>query len=183
MATPPVFTSGAILTAAQMNAVGMWKITSGTASLTTTPTQFTSVFNNTDYPNYKLFVTTTAASTSNKLLFRFLVGTSPSTSLYYGGGIGGAQGSNTTVYFERSSNAASLSITKTASSKRVSAFDIVNPNAAIETAYSGYYTDVDNADAYSWGGIHLAATAYDGFDIGTSAGTQTISYQLYGYRA
>ena len=183
MATPPIFTSGAILTAAQMNAVGMWKIASGTASLTTTATQFATVFNNTDYPNYKLFITTTAASTSNKLLLRFLVGTSPAISAYYGAGIGGAQGSNTTVYFERSSNASALSITKTATSRRVTAFDILNPNTAIETTYSGYYTDVDNADAYTWGGIHLATTAYNGFDIATSVGTQTISYQLYGYRA
>jgi hypothetical protein len=184
MATPPQFSSGAILTAAQMSSVGMWKISSGTASLSTTATQFTSVFLNTDYPNYKLFITSTATSASNKILFKLISGTTPASTAYYGGGVGGSAGSATTVYFERSSNATSLSLgAATNAATRVTAMDIIAPNQAIPTMYSGFYTEVNNADAFTWGGCHLTSTAYDGFQLETNTGTQTISYQLYGYRA
>jgi hypothetical protein len=183
MATPPVFTSGAILTAAQMNSIGMWKISSGTSSLSTTPTQFTSVFNNTDYPNYKLFLTTTAASTTNRILFKFISGTTPASTAYYGGGIGGSSG-GATVYFPGSNNLSSLILgPSTNAATRVTAMDIIAPNQAIQTMYSGYCTEINNADAFTFGGCHLTATAYDGFELVTSAGTMTIAYQLYGYRA
>lgn len=184
MTTPPVFTSGAILTAAQMNSIGMWKISSGTASLSTTPTQFTSVFNNTDYPNYKLIITTTAITGSNKILFKFVSGTTAASTTYYCGGIGGSNSSAATVYFERSTNATSLSLGPTInSSNRVIGMDIIAPNQAINTMYSGYYTESNNVDAFTFGGVHGVSTAYDGFQLETSSGTQTVSYQLYGYRA
>lgn len=184
MATPPVFTSGAILTAAQMNSIGMWKISSGTSSLSTTPTQFTSVFNNTDYPNYKLLITTTAASTSNRVNLKFLSGTTPASSAYYGGGIGASNSVDIPVYFERSSNASSLALQLTGNAAtRIISMDIIAPNQAIPTMYSGFFVEVNNANGMTWGGTHLTATAYDGFELVTSAGTQTVSYQLYGYRA
>jgi hypothetical protein len=184
MATPPQFTAGAILTAAQMNAVGLWEVSSGTLSLTTSPTQVTGVFLNADFPHYKLIVKTTATSTSNKILFKFIAGTTPASTAYYGGGVGGSAGSNTTVYFERSSNATSLSLgAPTSAATRVTAFDIIGPNSATQTMYGGFYTEVNNADAFHWGGTHLTAAAYDGFEMATSAGTQTVEYNLYGYRA
>jgi len=184
MATPPVFTSGAILTAAQMNSIGMWKISTGTASLSTTPTQFTSVFNNTDYPNYKLFVTTTAASTANKVLFKFLSATAPASTLYYGGGIGSSWSADTPIYFEKSNNATSLSLgSATNATSRVTTMEIISPNKAVPTMYSGFYTEINNANAFHWGGAHLNAAIYDGFELFTSTGTMTVSYQLYGYRA
>ena len=184
MATPPQFTSGAVLTAAQMNAVGLWEVRAGTLSLSTTPSQVTGVFLNSDFPHYKLIVKTTAASTSNKILFKFLVGTTPNSSAYYAGGVGGSSGSNTVVYFERSNNATSLSLgAATSAATRVTAFDIIGPNSTTQTMYSGFYTEVNNADGFTWGGTHLASTAFDGFELATSAGTMTVEYNLYGYRA
>ncbi len=185
MATPPQFTAGAILTAAQMNAVGMWEVSSGTLSLTTSPTQVTGVFVNADFPNYRLFVRTTAASgASGSIQMKFLAGTTPASTNYYGGGIGASAGSDTTIYFKRSGNATSLSIgINTTAARRITGMDIIAPNAAVETMYSGFHTETNNADAFTFGGCHLTATAYDGFELFTSAGAQTVEYSLYGYRA
>ena len=51
MATPPTFSSGAVLTAAQMNAIGLWKITEVNLSTTAIDGIFTS-----DYDNYRIVV-------------------------------------------------------------------------------------------------------------------------------
>ena len=185
MATPPQFTAGAILTAAQMNGVGMWEISSGTLSLTTSPTQVTSVFLDADFPNYRLFVRTTAASGgSGSIQMKFLAGTTPASTGYYGGGIGGSWSSDATVYFKRSNNATSLSIgVNTTSTRRITGMDIIAPNAAVETMYSGFHTEINDGNAFTFGGVHLTAAAYDGFELFTSAGAQTVEYNLYGYRA
>ena len=71
MATPPVFVSGAILTAAQMNAVGMWLIESRTTTGGTV--SFDNVFTS-DYRNYKIIITTSANTSSADLNARMRVG-------------------------------------------------------------------------------------------------------------
>jgi hypothetical protein len=182
MATPPVFTSGAILTAAQMNSIGLWRISSGTQALTTTPTTFTSLFTGSDYANYRLMIKTTASSGGNKLLFRFLASTTPSTASYYCGGVGGDYASAASVYFERSNNASALSLgPAVGSTARIATLDIIGPNVANKTLYSGYYSDASNNISFTIGGVHDVVAAYDGFDIGTNTGTQTIEWELYGY--
>jgi len=180
----PSFASGEVLTAADMNAVGLWKVASGTLSLSTTPTQVTSVFNNANFPNYKLLITTTARSTSNKMLLKFILGTTPDSSAYYAGGIGASSSSNTTLYFERSNNATSLSLQKASSAANAMVgMEIIAPNQAIPTMYSGFFMETNDVDAYTFGGGHNVGTAYNGFELFTSSGTQTVTYQLYGYRA
>jgi hypothetical protein len=182
MATPPDFTAGQILTAAQMNAVGLWRISSGTQALTSTPTAFTGLFVDADYRNYRLMIKTTASSGGNRLLFRFLASTTPSTASYYCAGVGGDIGSNATVYFDRSNNASALSLGPAVSSAaRIATLDIIGPNVAKQTLYSGYYSDTSNLVSFTIGGAHDVSTAYDGFDIGTNTGTQTIEWELYGY--
>jgi hypothetical protein len=182
MATPPVFTSGSILTAAQMNSIGLWRISSGTQALTSTPTAFTSLFAGSDYANYRLMIKTTASSGGNRLLFRFLATATPSTASYYCGGVGGDFSSAASVYFDRSNNASALSLGPAVSSaSRIATLDIIGPNVAKQTLYSGYYSDTSNLVSFTIGGGHDVSTAYDGFDIGTNTGTQTIEWELYGY--
>jgi hypothetical protein len=162
---------------------GLVRVSSGTLSLTTSPSQVTGVFVNTSFNNYRLIVKTTAASTSNKILFKFIAGTTPASTLYYAGGVGSSSSSNTVVYFERSNNATSLSLgAATSAATRVTAFDIIGPNSTSQTMYSGFYTEVNNADAFTWGGCHLTSSAYDGFEMATNTGTMTVEYALYGYR-
>lgn len=56
MATPPDFSSGAIMTAAQMNAVGLWLVKKQTIGTAVTSVQVTGAFS-ADFDNYKIILT------------------------------------------------------------------------------------------------------------------------------
>jgi len=83
----PDFVSGDVLNASDMNAVGLWKVASGTLSLTTTATNVTGVFSS-NYKQYRLLLNTTARSTSNRVDLRYIAGTTPAATGYYNAGIG-----------------------------------------------------------------------------------------------
>ena len=63
MATPPDFSSGAVLTAAQMNAVGLWEITEVNLSTTAIDGIFTS-----DFDNYRIIIRGAITSGANGLI-------------------------------------------------------------------------------------------------------------------
>ena len=82
MATPPVFTSGAVLTAAQMNSVGLWFVSSGTITATTGG-NFDDVFTG-DFANYRITVNaTTGATAAPALEFALRSGGSTLTGDWY----------------------------------------------------------------------------------------------------
>ena len=64
MATPPTFSSGAVLTAAQMNGVGLWLVSSTTIGSAVSTINIDGCFTS-DYRNYLIVFTGTNASTSN----------------------------------------------------------------------------------------------------------------------
>lgn len=72
MATPPTFTSGSILTAAQMNAVGLWK----TAAVTFSGSSGVEVQNcfNSDFLNYKVYITYYGSAGTNSQI-QYMTGT------------------------------------------------------------------------------------------------------------
>jgi hypothetical protein len=67
MATPPDFTTGQVLTAAQMNAVGLWLVKTQTVTGGNAATVVTNAFN-TDFQNYKIIVSNGATSSGNTSL-------------------------------------------------------------------------------------------------------------------
>ena len=64
MATPPVFTAGAVLTAAQMNGIGLWLVKTQTIGSAVSTVTVTGAFS-ADYDNYLISITGGAASTTN----------------------------------------------------------------------------------------------------------------------
>ena len=68
MTTPPVFSSGQVLTATQMNSVGIWKVGSQTVGNAVTYVTVSSVFTS-DYDNYKI-VYLGGTSSASAVLFR-----------------------------------------------------------------------------------------------------------------
>ena len=178
----PVFTAGEILTASNMNLVGLWKIASGNlAGITTSGSDLSGIFSS-SFRNYRLIVNVTAASTSTRLDMQFLVGTTP-TGNYYHGGIGADYASNATVYFSRSNNDSELDMPDTASTARNLTMDIYNPNVAINTMFSGTYVDVGSIYHYNWGGLVTGTAQHTGIRFKSSAGTIGLTYAVYGYRA
>lgn len=67
MATPPDFTAGQVLTAAQMDAIGLWLVKKETIGSAVSSVTITNAFS-ADYQNYKIVVSGGVASTTNSLL-------------------------------------------------------------------------------------------------------------------
>jgi hypothetical protein len=177
----PVFTAGEILTAAAMNQVGLYKIAAGSLSLSTTPTNVTGVFDSTKFTNYRVIINTTARSTSNRFDIRYIVGTTPTSSTYFQAGIGSEFATNATIYMQRSNNDNQL-FGVTGTTEQSMWFDIFRPNDAAPTLHTGQLMNRNTGFAYSFGGSQDFSTAFTGFQLFSSSGTITVSYQVLGYR-
>jgi hypothetical protein len=177
----PSFSVGEVLTAADMNAVGLWKVASGTLSLSTTATNVTGVFSST-YKQYRILLNYTARSTTNRVDMRYINGTTPTSSGYYQAGIAPDFASNTTLYMQRSNNDPQLYGIGTASAQLGVSFDIFNANKADVTMHQGHMNDRNSGYVYSFGGLQTSSTVFTGFQLFTSTGTATVEYQVFGYR-
>ena len=84
MATPPTFSTGAVLTAAQMNAVGMWKIGTTTIGTGVSSVNISNVFTS-DYSRYKIVIqgVVFSASAANAYLQLFFNGTNYYSAVNY----------------------------------------------------------------------------------------------------
>jgi len=80
MATPPDFVAGQVLTAAQMNAIGLWKIKTQTIGTTVSSVTVTGAFS-ADYDNY--LITLTGGVTSAGTYIALSLG-STATGYYFG---------------------------------------------------------------------------------------------------
>lgn len=179
MATPPVFSVGATLTAAQMNAVGRWRITGGTASTTLLSVRncFTS-----DFSNYELVIDNLFTPGGVRTMCMQLQSASPATSSYFWAGYystfaGGFGAANSTT----SGMAYWVPNTAGTYSPSAGTIQIMNPAQALKT---NVVMSCINFDAgYHMGGYHDSATAYDGFRIfNVSNDTCNFNWSLYGYR-
>ena len=180
MATPPDFTSGQILTAAQMNSVGLWKVASGTLSLTTTASDVLACFTS-DYTNYRLLMNITARSTTSQLNMRYLIGSTSTNVNYFQGGLGSDYGSNATAYFQRTNDGTQLSFDSNTGTASYS-MDIMSPQLATATRHYGQTVQSTNPVCYHFGGAQTGLIQHTGFQISCSAGTATLEYQVFGYR-
>ena len=186
MATPPDFSSGAVLTAAQMNAVGMWEITSGTVT-SGTSFDLNSVFTS-DFDSYKLVLTQIRTNaTGGSIQFRMLASGTPAITGYYMGGtqvdlavpaIAVFRGFNATMFETGAVQNGNVSGMTTC--------DIHNPFTTQYTSFNGQSVDSRLAGAY--GGITYSGqlgntTSYNGIRVLLSANSFTnCNYKLYGYR-
>lgn len=178
--TYPSFVSGDVLGAADMNAVGLWKVVSASFSAVTAVNVdncFTS-----DYRNYRVIIDITASSTNQNVSLRLRAGGVNAATTYYSSGIGGFNAA--TSYFTTVNNGTSIGTLTTTSNDRIITLDFFSPQLARITNYTGTYSDT-NGVAYMIGGFHNTANAYDGFSILPGAGgaaTLSGNYRVYGYR-
>jgi hypothetical protein len=197
MATPPTFTAGSVLTAAQMNAVGLWKITptsvSGTgASISNGDVVVASGGSNftvngaftSDFSNYKIIIRDykcTSASAVYCALGTSNTGTSHKfAGVYVGTGLTvSALASSGTTRFELPC------VGRGTTTSTGCEFTLIGPNIAQETTFTSIGIDSDNGALYrSYSGIHTADTAYSSLYFSTDT-TQTftsIVVSIYGFR-
>jgi hypothetical protein len=177
MATPPDFTSGQILTAAQMNAVGMWLIS--TTSFTTASPDITGVFS-ADYENYVAVLRCTSSIAGQYTNCQLLNGTTAKTTNYNRGGLVSTSGSvlsadsgTTGTDGWRIAGQSTAGIYATMTFYRP--FSTAETGYKVEASYSGNY--------YALGGVQTESYSATGFKILASgnAATYTGTVSVYGY--
>ena len=180
MATPPTFSSGSILTAAQMNQIGLWLVKTQTVSAGISSINVTSVFSS-DFDSYKIIMSGGAKSTNGNVSCS-LIGIS---SGYYSVGVYSSP-SGSTVSTANDNNTGSWTWVGGGDTNGVMAeFDLHNPNLATYKFLSNtswIYTGASNPIGTSQG-YCASTTQATGFSLGwggTSSGTGTI--RVYGYR-
>ena len=177
MATPPTFTTGQVLTAAQMNAVGLWLVKSQTVGSGVSSVEVTGAFN-ADYDNY--FITWEGGVGSTGAMIQMQLGTSAASYnniLMYGTSYvtptptGGASNSASSWNFMgwADANFAHLDVR------------LFGPYL---TKYTGCaMTYMGDSNAGVGGGIHKVASSYTSFKLIPNTGTLTGgTIRVYGYR-
>ena len=179
MTTPPTFVSGAILTAAQMSAIGLWQVSNTTVGSAVATHVVSNCFS-ADYVNYKLVINGLTATDLEAALFLKLSGTSGST--YFGNDVENKVGT-TSIYQVSSSNGTSTGCWL----GRTSTSGVMGFEAVIYSPFLATSTNLTNAFAgrtYNGsGGTHDSnAASSTGFTLSVSSGTISAgTVKVYGF--
>ena len=178
MATPPDFTAGQILTAAQMNQVGLWLIKTQTIGSAVSTVTVSDVFS-ADYDSYKVIVSGGTSSTFQAMALRLGATTTGYYAAYTGVGY-----TTAAAVLAANNNAANFTQVGIAGTNGLQLnVDIVGPNLAKNTFIDGG-TGFNSAGSsgYVYAGFLNDTTQYTAFTLivgGTiTGGTITV----YGYR-
>jgi hypothetical protein len=177
----PDFSPGEVLTAAAMDSIGLWRVT------TVSPTPATTIAVNncftSAYTNYMVIVTPIGLSGSSDITIRLRVGGTPSIVNYYLANIF-ADGASISAQAENNTaNWRALNIGSTATNGlNQFKFDLYGPAVAVNTRYNyiGAGWSGTNVRYRSGMGFHDQSVSYDGFDL-TASTTITATITVYGY--
>jgi hypothetical protein len=177
MATPPDFTSGQILTAAQMNAVGMWLVK--TQSFTADSPLITDVFT-ADYEHYLAVLRCTSSTTGQYTNCQLINATTPKTTNYSRGGLV----STTAGVLAADSGGTAQDGWRVGVQSTTGIYGTLTfyrPFTAAETGYKIESTQGGNY--YASGGVQTDSYSATGFKILASgnAATYTGTVSVYGY--
>lgn len=189
MATPPTFTSGSILTAAQMNSVGLWKIGDFTASGSSRALVCDNVFTS-NYEKYRVVVSMRSTANLNGMYFQYINSAgSTVTGSYYGTAYGQDFASGTTGFAVAPSTGAHYIgwVPNGSTLGLASYLDITEPaSSSLVTHMNGQFTGILSGSQYLAGtcyGMMTVTTAMRGLRFDNDAGTNlTGKVTVYGYR-
>ena len=183
MATPPDFTTGAVLTAAQMNAVGSWLIKTTTVA-SAAEILMDDVYS-ADYDQYQVVFRLTGASTTQSIYYQNRVGGSNAATNYETMSAGFRPNNTTASVASSVVGTTFLFLTGSTTTDFASGdFTVFSPQKATPTHMIGDLMGLDGTSAFSLtlGGRHTTATAYTGFRIYPSTGTFSGTCRVYGLR-
>jgi hypothetical protein len=192
MATPPDFSVGAVLTAAQMNAVGMWKITptsvsgSGTVlsganiELTSATAPIINGVFTSDYDFYRIYMYLQGSASQVAITGQLTIAGVATAANYTTQRLNAF---STTVSASLVSAAASFDFGNTTTSIRAPVVaDVFFPNNNTTThLIIGNHNYQAFPDMLSFIGTrHTVATQFDGFQLGVSGGNLTGRISVFG---
>jgi hypothetical protein len=179
MTTPPDFTSGAILTAAQMNGIGLWLVKTQTIGSAVSSQAVTGAFS-ADYEAYKIIISGGVGSTSADLQL-----TLGATAAGYYAGYSRTDYPSAAAALASNNGASSWTRAGSGSTDTLFAnFDLINPFLTKRTIINGFNAfQVTTLSGGAFGGFLDNATSYTGFTVTASTGTMTGgTIRVYGYR-
>jgi hypothetical protein len=182
MATPPDFTTGAVLTAAQMSAVGLWLVKTQTVGTGVSSVTVTGAFS-ADYDNYKIVYTGGVGSTA-PIAIALKMGTT--TTGYYSSTIyfNYTSGGGTSAFGVSDNNAARWLYVGSASTTAAKlSTEVFAPFLTTRTTFGGPYNEFGTGNAGHTSGYVNDSTSYTSFTLEASTGTLTGgTIRVYGYR-
>lgn len=176
--TFPVFASGDVLNASDMNAVGLWLVKSQTIGTTVSSVTVTGAFS-ADYDNYVIMTNVNSGSTTLNLNL-----TLGSTATGYYRFVFAGSYTSSTVSGANNSNATSYGALAVNTNGGFAINHVLNPFLARQT---GFITQIaefgTTSSVYLNGGYLNDTTSYTAFTLTTSTGTITGgTIKVYGYR-
>jgi hypothetical protein len=186
--TFPVFNVGDVLTAADMNAVGLWKV-SDTTFTTATGHNVDNCFTS-DFANYRFLLDISALSATDTVIWQWRTGgTSGSTytTADYDYQLQESAGATTTAQASMAQNHSRICFGVTTPGYVSASFDLFNPQTAFRATWSGTGMSPNgttNVILDDMVGANRVTTAFTGIRISTIGGTATMTGRLriYGYR-
>lgn len=177
MATPPSFTAGAVLTAAQMNAIGLWLVKTETIGSAVSSVTVSNAFTS-DYPSYRVVVSNCVPSTT--LSINITLGstaTGYSWSGYY------VDPSTGTLNANASAGTTSWASFMPATTAGLNGFfDLIDPQLARPTKI--FAANARAGLTIDYQGLLTDTTAYTAFTLTTTTGTLTGgTIRVYGFRS
>ena len=180
MATPPDFVVGGILTAAQMNAVGLWKVGTVTAG-PSAEILVNNVFNS-DYANYRVIVSDLliASTQAVRLQFRDAGGNIATGHQFGGWFINMTLAAGTGAFGNTAQSFMQVGFSDAVNKVNIS-FDIYRPNISGQTGLTANGTDSGSANFMA--GRQTETKTVTGFRLfGASGGSISATIQIFGYR-
>lgn len=177
MTTPPDFTVGQVLTAAQMNAVGLWLVNTYTISSASTLQTFTDAFS-ADFDSYRLVASGLECASVQGLRFR--MGTT-NTGYYYGEYL---QNHSSSAVSGGSNDSSWGVATITADPVTSFVMDLHYPQKSQITTYTAQGSDARTGGFWmrSFSGFLNNTTAYTSFSLTAGANIEAGTVSVYGYR-
>ena len=166
----PVFASGDVLNASDMNSVGLWLVKTQAVGATPVPSVTVTGAFSADYDNYLIQISGGVASGNIDLRFNFDGNTASYYSAFvgmsYGGGSPFGLGRSNLAYFDFAGGGSTSNI--------FASFQILSPFLAKQSGFVSSYVVSNAAGSTVLGsGYHDSATSFTGFRIQTSSGTLT----------
>ena len=190
--TFPSFSVGEVLTAADMNAVGLWKIT--TVTFNNEASKVVDNVFSADYTNYKVVVQLYGSSNSQIVFFRMInsTGTERNTN-YWGTAWGTDYASGPTTLYSTGSRTTDMPIGYAGNGVSAAKLPVTgdylvgNPwSSDTLTTLSGNWTGIDAGVKYLGGvcsGVYNSAERHRGFWVRSTTATGLYgTVSVYGYR-
>jgi len=173
----PVFASGDVLNASDMNAVGLWLVKSQTIGSGVSSVVVSSAFS-AEYDNYRVIITGGTASPGGSIRVQLSNSTGSTYQMF---GFFGAYGTASLTAYSPAATTSWTDAIRADSTQYMASIDLYGPFRTAATL--GYVNTMDIGNVYNFSLRDSSTNSSTGFTITPNSGTMTGgTIRVYGYR-